>query len=47
MGKHASITFHGRKHGFCIGCMRQFIGPGDRCPPCREKLRQRRKRKRR
>jgi len=29
----------------CIGCRQSFIGPGDRCPACRDKLRQRKRRK--
>jgi uncharacterized OB-fold protein len=31
--------------GRCRVCQAVFVGPGERCPKCRDKLRQRRKRK--
>jgi len=35
----------GHTQGWCHVCRRPFVGPGDRCPACRDKLRLRRKRK--
>jgi hypothetical protein len=47
MGK-APITFTiGRAQGRCIGCERRFAGPGDRCPPCRRRVRTRAAKRRR
>jgi rRNA maturation endonuclease Nob1 len=33
--------------GLCIGCHRPFIGKGDRCQDCAQRLRERKRRKRR
>jgi hypothetical protein len=33
--------------GLCVGCKAPFVGKGDRCQPCADKLRLRHKRKRR
>ena len=45
MGKHAMNVGVGVKQGTCVVCHSRFVGPGDRCQDCRDKLRQRRKRK--
>jgi rRNA maturation endonuclease Nob1 len=37
----------GKPQGRCVSCYNQFVGPGDRCPACAQKLRQRKRRKRR
>jgi hypothetical protein len=47
VGKGPSSRFLGRKAGYCIACRNQFIGPGERCQPCQQKLRDRKRRKRR
>jgi hypothetical protein len=44
MGRYMNVGV-GTKQGYCVACHARFIGPGDRCPPCRDKLKQRRKRK--
>jgi hypothetical protein len=45
MGKHHMNVGVGVKQGHCVGCHNRFVGPGDRCQPCQQKLRQRRRRK--
>jgi rRNA maturation endonuclease Nob1 len=45
MGKGPAMLFRGRKAGYCIGCRREFVGPGERCQDCQQKLRARKRRK--
>jgi rRNA maturation endonuclease Nob1 len=35
----------GKPQGRCLSCNNKFIGPGDRCQSCQQKLRLRRRRK--
>ena len=37
--------FKGNIQGRCRACHDRFVGPGDRCPKCRDKLRERKRRK--
>jgi rRNA maturation endonuclease Nob1 len=46
MGKEYDNLRRGTFQGRCHACKNVFVGPGDRCPSCRDKLRLRRKRKR-
>jgi rRNA maturation endonuclease Nob1 len=42
----APITFSiGSAQGRCLACKNLFIGPGQRCQPCQQKLRKRKRRK--
>ena len=45
MAKRTMNVGIGVKQGTCVRCHGRFVGPGDRCPPCRDELRLRRRRK--
>jgi hypothetical protein len=45
MGKHTYGFVRLGLQGVCIGCKNRFVGKGDRCQNCAERLRQRRRRK--
>jgi rRNA maturation endonuclease Nob1 len=35
----------GQQQGRCQACKNLFVGPGDRCPKCKQALRERKRRK--
>jgi hypothetical protein len=45
MGKALTTLFRGQPQGRCVACKTHFIGPGQRCQPCQQKLRDRKRRK--
>jgi hypothetical protein len=45
MAKHHFNVGMGSRWGRCIGCGAKRFGPGDRCPPCQQRLRERKRRK--
>jgi hypothetical protein len=47
MGKSPPKFAVGHAQGYCRACRAKFVGPGDRCPPCAQRLRERKRGKRR
>jgi len=45
MGKHHISVGVGHAQGRYRACRAWFVGPGERCPKCQEKLRERKRRK--
>jgi rRNA maturation endonuclease Nob1 len=45
MSKSGGWIYQRRFQGACIGCGTRFVGPGDRCQPCQQKLKARKRRK--
>jgi rRNA maturation endonuclease Nob1 len=45
MGKEYDNLRRGTFQGRCRSCHNVFVGPGDRCPKCAQKLRERKRRK--
>jgi hypothetical protein len=45
MARKGYSVFLGHVQGRCRACRSWFVGPGERCPKCLDKLRERKRRK--